>query len=87
MQWRAFGSMAKPENTDYANLAVKAMTRLHGMFGDGMTGQYLQELHEQLKTGTYQPHAVKRVNIPKASGGTRPLGIPTVKDRVVQMAI
>jgi RNA-directed DNA polymerase len=54
---------------------------------EGQAGQYLQELHQQLKTGTYQPHAVKRVNIPKAGGGTRPLGIPTVKDRVVQMAI
>jgi RNA-directed DNA polymerase len=49
--------------------------------------KYLGELHEQLKTGNFQPQAVKRVNIPKASGGTRPLGIPTVKDRVVQMAI
>ena len=54
---------------------------------DARSQQYLQELHEQLKYGTYQPQAVKRVNIPKASGGTRPLGIPTVKDRVVQMAI
>lgn len=54
---------------------------------EGKAEQYLQELHRQLKTGTYQPQAVKRVNIPKASGGTRPLGIPTVKDRVVQMAI
>lgn len=54
---------------------------------EGQSGQYLQELQGQLKTGTYQPQAVKRVNIPKASGGTRPLGIPTVKDRVVQMAI
>jgi RNA-directed DNA polymerase len=54
---------------------------------EGQAEQYLQELHEQLKTGTYQPLAVKRVNIPKAGGGTRPLGIPTVKDRVVQMAI
>jgi len=51
------------------------------------TGQYLQELQQQLKTGAYQSQAVKRVNIPKVSGGTRPLGIPTVKDRVVQMAI
>ena len=54
---------------------------------EGQAEQYLRELHQQLKTGTYQPQAVKRVNIPKAGGGTRPLGIPTVKDRVVQMAI
>ena len=54
---------------------------------EGQAEQYLQELQQQLKTGTFQPQAVKRVNIPKAGGGTRPLGIPTVKDRVVQMAI
>ena len=54
---------------------------------EGQAEQYLQELHQQLKTGTYQPQAVKRVTIPKASGGTRPLGIPTLKDRIVQMAI
>ena len=54
---------------------------------EGQAVQYLQELQQQLKAGTYQPQAVKRVNIPKAGGGTRPLGIPTVKDRVVQMAI
>ncbi len=54
---------------------------------EGQAEQYLQELQQQLKTGIYQPQAVKRVNIPKAGGGTRPLGIPTVKDRVVQMAI
>ena len=54
---------------------------------EGQAEQYLQELQQQLKTGTFQPQVVKRVNIPKAGGGTRPLGIPTVKDRVVQMAI
>lgn len=49
--------------------------------------RYLQELHEDLKTGRYQPQPVKRVDIPKIGGGTRPLGIPTVKDRIVQQAL
>jgi len=49
--------------------------------------RYLQELHEDLKAGRYCPQPVKRVDIPKPTGGTRPLGIPTVKDRIVQQAL
>jgi RNA-directed DNA polymerase len=50
-------------------------------------GDYLRELQEALKEGTYKPQAVKRVYIPKVGGKRRRLGIPIVKDRMVQTAI
>ena len=61
------------------NISVKRF-RSNAMF-------YLAELRRELHDGTFQPSAVRRVHIPKDGQKTRPLGIPTVKDRIVQTAL
>jgi group II intron reverse transcriptase/maturase len=76
--------------------ALKAVVRNAGVAGvDGLTTEQvkaapsavLDELQTQLRTRSYRPSPVLRVWIPKDDGKERPLGIPTVKDRIVQMAL
>ena len=78
------------------NAAYLQVVRNKGAAGvDGMTveelGAYLSEngesIREQLRTRKYKPQPVRRVEIPKADGGVRNLGVPTVVDRFVQQAV
>jgi RNA-directed DNA polymerase len=68
----------------------KGAAGIDGMSVDALPA-YLKEhwptIRAQLLDGTYQPQPVRRVEIPKASGGVRPLGIPTVLDRLIQQAV
>ena len=91
-----FSLIDKVVRTDTLRLAWEKAARNRGAAGvDGQSVEkfaahaekYLDELERDLKQGSYQPLPVKRVEIPKGSGQTRPLGIPAVKDRVVQTAL
>jgi group II intron reverse transcriptase/maturase len=79
----------------YAAEAVLARPGSSTAGVDGKTRDYFKETYEEqladlvdsLKRKTYQPQPVRRVSIPKGNGKTRPLGIPTLRDRIVQEAL
>jgi RNA-directed DNA polymerase len=75
-QVRANGGAPGPDGT-----TIDQIVRSEG----GPEG-FVEELHEDLRTKSYKPGAVRRVYIPKPDGRLRPLGIPNVRDRVAQMA-
>jgi RNA-directed DNA polymerase len=83
----------RPSSLEVAWRKVEANKGSSGIDGQSLdrfaadAALYLTELHESLKSGLYSPSPVKRVDIPKGNGQTRPLGIPTVKDRIVQTAL
>lgn len=83
-------------STEELQAAYKAVRRNHGAPGvDGVTveqfgeqlGRELARLKDELENWKYKPFPVKRVEIPKSQGGLRLLGIPTVRDRVIQTAM
>jgi RNA-directed DNA polymerase len=91
-----FSLIDKVARADTLQGAWQKVARNRGAAGvDGQSAEkfaaraqtYLQELEQALKQGDYRPQPVKRVDIPKGPGQTRPLGIPAVKDRIVQTAL
>jgi RNA-directed DNA polymerase len=86
-------AVVEGENLKQALAQVKRNKGAAGI--DGMSvdelAAYLKKhwpmIRAQLLEGTYKPQPVRRVEIPKVSGGTRPLGIPTVLDRFIQQAV
>jgi RNA-directed DNA polymerase len=83
----------RPETLAAAWEQVRANKGAAGVDGQSCEGfaanaeRYLSELAEELREGRYRPAPVRRVEIAKADGKKRPLGIPTVKDRIAQAAV
>lgn len=88
-----YDRMLSIKNLDNAFCKVKAAKGAAGIDGqtikdfDKLRQENLTMLVHELRTKQYRPQPVKRVEIPKSGGGIRKLGIPTVRDRVVQQAL
>jgi group II intron reverse transcriptase/maturase len=94
--WSLYGEVQRADVLRTAWRRVKANGGTAGVDGETIDDiaqdpnsekEWLEAVREELHTRSYRPSPVRRVRIPKAGGGERPLGIPTVKDRVVQMAV
>src|SRR5712664_1489476 len=88
-----YDKMYREDVLAHAYALVKSNQGAPGVDGQSFWGiesqgleEWLNGIREDLRAKTYQPQAVRRVLIPKAGGGERPLGIPTIRDRVVQTA-
>jgi hypothetical protein len=71
----------------FSNIRKKAVARLDDIPAKNVTFAGLLKIAQELVSEQYSPSPVKRVYIPKASGGKRPLGIPSTKDKIVQQAL
>src|SRR4030081_1235285 len=88
-----YDKMYREDILDHAYVLVKSNQGAPGVDGQSFWGieslgleEWLSGIRNDLRAKTYQPQAVRRVMIPKPGGGERPLGIPTIRDRVVQTA-
>jgi RNA-directed DNA polymerase len=98
-KWKAWSLYADASRRDILEAALQQVIKNKGTAGvDGerweplkenreLRKQWLGQLQEELKGKTYRPSPVRRVYILKENGKQRPLGIPTLKDRVVQTAV
>ena len=93
--WSLYGELTRRDLLEHALRLVVRNGGAPGVDGESLAhltatpetqARWLDALQQEMQTKTYRPAPVRRVYIPKSNGGERPLGIPTVKDRVVQMA-
>lgn len=93
--WSLYGEICRRDMLEHALRLVACNGGAPGVDGQSIDSilatsetqqRWLDTLQQEMQTKTYRPSPVRRVYIPKSNGGQRPLGIPTVKDRVAQMA-
>jgi RNA-directed DNA polymerase len=85
--WLRQGQDAVLTNSGSSTPGIDGETKQHIDARQEGREQLVQQLREELLTGNYRPHPVRRVYIPKANGKTRPLGIATIRDRAVQATV